>query len=103
MFRYHVVWSGMARDVRRNFWQNSTWAEEKIVVDFLVYAVKGLFPVGVPSVLQSTMDGVDAENGSWWKVGNRLFHGCDFNAFLKKAVLLESLVGLGCLKSFILL
>jgi hypothetical protein len=37
------------------------------------------------------------------KLGDRLFHGCDFNASGKKAVSLESLAGLRCLKSFVLL
>jgi len=76
---------------------------KKVVVDFLVHAVKVLFSIGVPGVLQSMMEGVDAENGDWRKFGVELFHGCDLNASWKKAVSLESLDGLGCLKSFILL
>ena len=45
----------------------------------------------------------ESESGGGWKLGVRLNHGCDLNASAKKAVSLESLDGLRCLKSFVLL
>ena len=62
-------------------------------------ALKVLFSVGVSGGLQPVMDGVDAGNGDWRKFGVELFHGCDLNAFQKKAVSLHGLYGLGSLKS----
>jgi len=72
-------------------------------VDFLFDALKVLFSVGVPGVLPSMMEGVHSGNGEGWKLEVRVFHGRDFNASRKKAVSLDGLNGLRCLKSFILL
>ena len=74
----------------------------KKVVDFLVHALKVLFSVGVPGVLQSMREGVK-RGASGWKFGVRLIHGRDFNTSEKKAVSLDGLDGLRCLKSFVLL
>ena len=53
---------------------------KKVVVDFPVKALKVLFPVGVPGVLQAVREGVQTGNGGWWKIGIRFCHGCDLNA-----------------------
>ena len=45
----------------------------------------------------------ESGNGDGWKLEVRLMHGCDLNAFREKAVSLEVLDGLRCLKSFVLL
>jgi len=74
---------------------------KKVVVDFLVDALKVHFSVGVPGVLQSMMEGVHTRNGVGWKLRVRLIHGYDLNASRGKAVSLEVLDGLRCLKSFV--
>jgi len=43
---------------------------------------------------------VQPESGERRKLGARLFHGCDYNAFGNKAVALQSLFGLKRLKRF---
>jgi len=63
MFRYDVVWSGMARNVRTNFLAEFHLSGgKKVVVDFPVKALKVLFSVGVRGVLQSRMEGVHTGN-----------------------------------------
>ena len=76
---------------------------KKVVADFLVDELKGLFSVGVAGLLQSVQKRVPTVNGKWRKIGVRMIHGRNSNAFRKKAVTLEVLVGLHCLKSFVLL
>ena len=94
---YGAVWRGM---MRTNLGGIPSERRKK-VVDFLVHALKVLFSVGVPGVLQSMMEGVRTGSGDGRKIGFKLNHGCDFNTSGKKAVSLEILVGLAGLKSFI--
>jgi len=76
---------------------------KKVVVNFVVHALKVLFSVGDPGVVETVQEGVHPGSEDRGKIGKWLAHGCDFNASAKKAVSLESLGGLRCLKSFILL
>ena len=57
---YEVVWEERADEFMAEFHLSGG---KKVVVDFLVHAVKVIFSVGVPGALQSTMEGVHTRNG----------------------------------------
>ena len=49
-------------------------------------------------VLKPVQEGIQPGNGEGWRLGARLFHGCDFNASGKQAVALHSLRSFESLK-----
>ena len=87
MFRYDVVWSGMTRMVRTNFWDTSSERRKKMVEDF---------PAHAP---QPMMEGVPSGNGEGWKLRSKLIHGRYLNASAKKALGLEMLESFEVLES----
>ena len=91
------------RRLRASFGRFHRSGGKKVVVDFVVHAVKELVSVGVPGVLETVQEGVHTGNGDGREIGKWLVHGCDFNASAKKAVSLDGLDGLRCLEFFILL